>query len=83
MEIGNKLIYLQVQWETMNQQSENLTTEEKKMAYVMGYDADSPTLIEKLIMRWYAFRAMRHIQTNKIPLQVIIRNVTEQEEVKS
>ena len=67
----------------MNQQAANLTNTEKKMAYVMGYDVDSPTLVEKLIMRWHAFRAMRHIQSNKIPLQVIIRTVTEHEEVKS
>ena len=52
------------------------------MAYVMGYDADSPTLVEKLIMRWRVFVAMRHIQANKIPLQVIIRSVKDAEEVK-
>ena len=66
----------------MNLQSQNLTTAEKKMAYVMGYDADSPTLVEKLIMRWGVFVAMRHIQANKIPLQVIIRSVSDTEEVK-
>jgi hypothetical protein len=65
----------------MNLQSQNLTTAEKKMAYVMGYDADSPTLVEKLIMRWRVFVAMRHIQANKIPLQVIIRSVKDTEEV--
>ena len=53
------------------------------MAYVMGYDIDGPTLIEKLIMRWRVFVALRHIQTNKIPLQVILRTVSDHEEVKS
>ena len=67
----------------MNSQTQNLTNGEKKMAYVMGYDVDSPTLVEKLIMRWNLFRAMRHIQANKIPLRVIIRNMADQEEVKS
>ena len=73
----------QSEGETMNSQTQNLTNGEKKMAYVMGYDVDSPTLVEKLIMRWNLFRAMRHIQANKIPLRVIIRNMAAQEEVKS
>jgi hypothetical protein len=73
----------QSEGETVSTESQNLTDGEKKMAYVMGYDVDNPTLIEKLIMRWNLFRAMRHIQANKIPLRVIIRNMAEQEEVKS
>ena len=67
----------------MNSQPENLTDAEKKMAYVMGYDVDSPTLVEKLIMRWRVFMAFRHIQSNKIPLQVFLRTVSDHEEVKS
>ena len=67
----------------MNTQTENLTNAEKKMAYVMGYDVDSPTLVEKLIMRWHAFVALRHIRSNKIPLQVFLRSVSDRDEVKS
>jgi len=67
----------------MSTQAEKLTDGEKKMAYVMGYDVDSPTLVEKLIMRWHVFVALRHIRLNKIPLQVILRSVSDHDEVKS
>lgn len=67
----------------MKSESESLTNEEKKIAYVMGYDVDGPTLVEKLIMRWRAFVALRHIQLKKIPLQVFLRSVTDNKEAKS
>ena len=67
----------------MNDQPEKLTDAEKKMAYIMGYDADSPTLIEKLIMRWHVFVALRHIRLNKISLRVFLRSVSDHDEVKS
>ena len=67
----------------MSAQTVKLTDEEKKMAYVMGYDVDGVTLVEKLIMHWRAFVALRRIHANKIPLQVILRSVSDQEEVKS
>ena len=74
---------MQSQGEPMSTQAKNLTDEEKKMAYVMGYDVDGVTLVEKLIMHWRAFVALRRIQSNKIPLQVFLRSVSDQDEVKS
>jgi hypothetical protein len=66
-----------------SENSENLSTAEQKMAYVLGYDVDRPTLVEKLIIRWRVFMAFRHIRANKIPLQVILRTMNDNEEVKS
>ena len=66
----------------MNEQSENLSIAEKKMAYVMGYDVDGPCLVERLIMHWQVFMAYRHIHANKIPMQVFLRSVGEPEQAK-
>jgi len=52
------------------------------MAYVMGYDFEGPTLVEKLITQWRVFMAYRHIHANKIPLQVFLHTVSDQD-VKS
>jgi hypothetical protein len=68
---GNKIV---------NDQSENLTTAEQKMAYIMGYDIEGPSLVERMINFWHVFRAYRHIHANNIPLQVFLRNVTEAEQ---
>ena len=74
---------MQSQGEPMITQAEKLTDEEKKVAYVMGYDVDGVTLVEKLIMRWHAFVALRRIQSNKIPLRVFLRSVSDHDEVES
>jgi len=66
----------------MNNQTDNLTIGEQKMAYVMGYDFEGPTLVEKLITQWRVFMAYRHIHANKIPLQVFLHTVSDQD-VKS
>ncbi|MEP6983976.1 MAG: hypothetical protein ABI970_00140 [Chloroflexota bacterium] len=67
----------------MNDQSENLTNAEQKMAYVMGYDVERPNLAERLITYWHLFKAYRHIHANKIPLQVFLHHVAEPEKAKS
>jgi hypothetical protein len=66
-----------------SENAEKLSTAEQKVAYVLGYDIDHPTLVERLIMRWRVFMAFRHIRANKIPLQVILHTVNDNEEVES
>jgi hypothetical protein len=67
----------------MNDQPENLTSAEQKMAYIMGFDVEGPSLVERLITYWHIFRAYRHIRANKIPMQVFLRNIAEPEQAKS
>jgi hypothetical protein len=67
----------------MNEQPNNLTSAEQKMAYVMGYDVEGPSLVERLVTYWHIFKAYRHIHANKIPMQVFLHNVAESEQVKS
>ena len=64
----------------MNEQSEDLTTEERKMAYVIGYDVEGMSLVERLVNFWRVFRAYRYIHANKIPLQVYLNKVNESEQ---
>ena len=64
----------------MNEQSENLTPEERKMAYIMGYDVKGVSLVEWLYNFWRVVRAYRYIHANKIPLQVYLHKVNEAEQ---
>jgi hypothetical protein len=66
--------------ELMNKPSEDLTTEERKMAYVMGYDVEGLSLVERLVNFWRVFRAYRYIHANKSPLQVYLHKVNEAEQ---
>ena len=65
----------------MNDQSGSLTVTEQKMAYMMGYEFEGPSLVERLITHWRVFMAYRHIHANKIPMQVILHNVSEPEKI--
>jgi hypothetical protein len=64
----------------MNTQSENLTTKEQKMAFIMGYDVEGPSLVERIVSFWHVFKAYRYIHANNVPMQVILRNVAEAEQ---
>jgi hypothetical protein len=67
---------------TMPNQSEQLTDLEKKVAYVMGYDVDGPTLVEKLIARWQAYLALRRIHLSKTPIRVLLNVIKDGEQIE-
>jgi len=53
------------------------------MAYIMGYDVEGPSLVERIVTYWRIFKAYRHIRANKIPMQVFLHNIAESEQAKS
>ena len=66
----------------MPKQSEQLTDLEKKVAYVMGYDVEGPTLVEKLIARWHAYVALRRIRLSKTPIRVLLNVIKDGEQIE-
>lgn len=67
----------------MPKQSEQLTDLEKKVAYVMGYDVEGPTLVEKLVARWQVYIALRRFRLGKTPLRVFFNAVKDGEQTES